>query len=436
MALNLQYLFDTIDNRDSDRGQGGFKPADSDILDSLLSLKSSHYNIWASADSTAGLPKPDDTNFGLLAYVSDRDDIVISNGSQWVTQTFLSNTAIDQKKLQGQVAGYFTYGSSSQTTNLAKYTFSSDTFVGGFADNSGLGAGPFPQGEQYQNVSRAGKSESKGYLIGGAGAPAPVNPGPTSSRIAAITSFPFASGVISREGSLIWSVEDHAVITDIKNGYVYSNGGQAGETNPITGESYRFPVANPWVIVTQSVMTYGPPPISPPSNTGNNYGHVGNSSETTGYVSGGRTVPGSPTDVNDTQKRSFPYASVTPTAEMVTDGSLFKGSTFGVGISSPTDGYHIGGYDGPGTASPFSAIQKWPFATPGSVTTDAGDLNTETYMSGGMFSETYGFILGGSGGALVNSIQRFPFSTFTTSSSVGNIAPLDPFNLKIAGTQQ
>ena len=139
----------------------------------------------------------------------------------------------------------------------------------------------------------------------------------------------------------------------------------------------------------------------------------GQSSTTHGFASGG--APGSRTLVN-----KFPFAT---DANAVDAGDLSRASSGSAGISSATDGYD---------ASHFG-IDKFPFSS-FTTATDVGDLSAYRFsIYAGQNSGDNGYTSGGvSPGVVlgnppwfpderVDVIDKFPFSSFTTATDIGNL---------------
>jgi len=163
MAINIQNLLDAISSRRDTTAGSPLKAADSDILDAIVPLATNNYNVWAVADSTTGLPTADPTNYGTLGYVTARDELVVSDGSEWVTQTFISSDVIPQPSpLQGETAFYQVAGgnTTSSGTSTGRYIdkmpYSTELF-------SSVGP-PTGSGLRYRYAS-CSQSSTHGYLM-------------------------------------------------------------------------------------------------------------------------------------------------------------------------------------------------------------------------------------------------------------------------------
>ena len=137
---------------------------------------------------------------------------------------------------------------------------------------------------------------------------------------------------------------------------------------------------------------------------------------THGYVAGGNLPPPSHTDVI----QRFAFASDGNSSDV---GDLVQGLSQAAPSNSPTHGYTAGGTQVPSTVE--DDIQKYAFAS-SSNATDVGDL-VEARFEGasGNQSLAHGYKSGGrdnipSGNAL-DTIERYPFSSDTNASDVGEL---------------
>lgn len=150
--------------------------------------------------------------------------------------------------------------------------------------------------------------------------------------------------------------------------------------------------------------------------------NMGNSSSTDGYHSGGLA----PVANNRKAINKFSFSSDgngTNIGDLTTTNASYVGKGEGAGISSPTDGYVVGGSN---PAIPeFSSIDKFPFAADGNAT-NIGDLPRTTRNHAGQNSATHGYISGGTSptipSGLNNNIEKFAFaSDTTTATDVGDL---------------
>ena len=136
---------------------------------------------------------------------------------------------------------------------------------------------------------------------------------------------------------------------------------------------------------------------------------TGQSSFTNGYASGG-----TPPAINTIEK--FPFATDGNATDV---GDLTVARFTSGGQSSATHGYTAGGY-----APEFNVIDKFPFATNGNAT-DVGDLTVARRGGGSQSSSTFGYQSGGlvapPATNFLNTIDKFPFSTDTNATDVGDL---------------
>ena len=92
------------------------------------------------------------------------------------------------------------------------------------------------------------------------------------------------------------------------------------------------------------------------------------------------------------------------------------------GQSSTTHGYATGSFIDPWPTT-TNAISKFPFAIAGGTSTDVGDLTQSRHTYGGNSSTTHGYATGGhiNSGIGLNTVDRFPFSSDTNASDVGDL---------------
>jgi len=184
--------------------------------------------------------------------------------------------------------------------------------------------------------------------------------------------------------------------------YGYSTGGinlPGGPTSVPTNTIDRFPF----------VSEVGALDVGDMSAAGG--GRAGQSSSENGYASVSSIID------------KFPFAAVTTNAVDV--GGLSNGRGTAAGQSSATYGYTSGGFT-PGIF--YNTIDKFPFSFEGTAT-DVGDISVSRYYAAGQSSTTHGYISGGSSPGVnntttqTNSIEKFPFASDTSASSVGVITP-------------
>jgi hypothetical protein len=146
------------------------------------------------------------------------------------------------------------------------------------------------------------------------------------------------------------------------------------------------------------------------------YGSEGQSSRTHGYVAGGSlNTPATPGSTNRIEK--FSFATDTNGTAI---GNLVIGVHVGGGASSTTHGYLSGGREGGSPTGLTNTIQKWPFSTDTNAT-DVGDISSSRDAGAGQSSYTHGYASGGNDSGSINTIEKWPFSTDTNATDVGDL---------------
>lgn len=140
----------------------------------------------------------------------------------------------------------------------------------------------------------------------------------------------------------------------------------------------------------------------------------GQSSADSGYCTGGRTD--SPNSGYQTAIQKFPFASDNNATD---SGDLTQNRYTSVEQTSSTHGYNSSGLTYSGGGSGATGIDKFAFASDSNAT-DAGDLYAVKYKSSGQSSSDNGYASGGSGSA-ENIIQKFPFASDSDSTDVGDL---------------
>ena len=152
--------------------------------------------------------------------------------------------------------------------------------------------------------------------------------------------------------------------------------------------------------------------------TENRSASAGQSSDTHGYTSGGTyDAPPSPnpSHINTIDKFSFAFD------ENANDvGDLTQAREFTTGQSSRTHGYTSGGRLNPPTSVFPNVIDKFPFSTDTSAS-DVGDLTQGRGRSAGQSSEVSGYTSGGGQPGDVNIIDKFPFAADASATDVGDL---------------
>jgi hypothetical protein len=138
-------------------------------------------------------------------------------------------------------------------------------------------------------------------------------------------------------------------------------------------------------------------------------GAAGQSSTSHGYGSGGITA--APARINTITK--FLFATINTSNDV---GDLTQARENPAGHSSSVSGYSAGGYLSP---APLNIIDKFPFATDTNAT-DVGDTIAVVHSGAGQSSSNFGYRTGGSPG-FVNTIEKFPFAADTNATDVGDL---------------
>jgi hypothetical protein len=141
------------------------------------------------------------------------------------------------------------------------------------------------------------------------------------------------------------------------------------------------------------------------------YSATGQSSDVSGYTSGGHTdsgvVPYGTSRDNIIDK--FPFAT-NANATNVGDLSGTGGPATPAGHSSTVSGYTAGAGN--------NVIEKFPFATDSNAT-DVGDLTVSRSSAVGQSSTVSGYTSGG--GPVSNVIDKFPFASDANATDVGDL---------------
>ena len=210
-----------------------------------------------------------------------------------------------------------------------------------------------------------------------------------------IDKFPFSTDTNSSlVGNLPIKTAIHATQSSEVSGYA-----TGGFTGPATNSIQKFTFAydEEGTLVGNLTQARG-------------YTWSGQSSTTHGYTSTGYGAP----QLNTIDR--YPFAADTNATD-VGDATIAR---FGAsGQSSSTHGYITGGYI-PGNVY-YNTIEKFPFAAATTNATDVGDLTTVRGYMAGQSSTTHGYSSGGIGPGNTNTIERFPFSSDTNGSDVGDL---------------
>lgn len=214
----------------------------------------------------------------------------------------------------------------------------------------------------------------------------------------------FANVVIQSANAFV-KVDAYPNAVGEVSGYVSGGGPALSDTNVIQ----KFPFASDSNSTDVGDLT----------NT--RTGATGQSSDVSGYTSGGLTFP--PAFRNTTDK--FPFATDTDATDV---GNLTVARVDSAGQSSSAHGYTSGGtYDAPPSPnpSPINTIDKFPFSVDIN-STDVGDLSELRELgTAGQSSRTHGYSTGGRLNPPISvrltTIDKFPFATDTNASDVGDL---------------
>ena len=230
-----------------------------------------------------------------------------------------------------------------------------------------------------------------------------------------VHSIPFASPFTS--GSVLGQVNTYAGsyragtggVTDSLGSTGFAVGGFTGTTQ---SEVDSFPFAAPF---TTSTLQGN---LRATVNLPQGYNNTAQSA-TDGRATGGYAFPNS----YDSQVHGFPFAA--PFTGDTVVAFSFDNLSFGSTSQDSTDWYTQGGYTSNGPAGARAFIYRHPFITPYSISTTIGDLITPKWGTAGHSSATDGYASGGYESAPVSAIttvETFPFSSpFTNATVAGNL---------------
>ena len=246
--------------------------------------------------------------------------------------------------------------------------------------------------------------------------------GPPGVGAGTIDKFPFATDANATDvGNLSVSRGSVAGQSSYVNGY--TSGGYT--TTPPVSFSYhnvidKFPFAS-----NSNATDVGDLTVV-------RFGVAGQSSEDSGYSSGGILSPPSPAPLSYSNViDKFPFAT---NANATDVGDLTLGRRYVSGQSSDVSGYTSGGLQIPQATPPIPAffvnnIDKFPFATDANAT-DVGDLTIISAGQTGQSSNVSGYNSGGYSRfpispltpiTVKNTIDKFPFATNANATDVGDL---------------
>ena len=291
---------------------------------------------------------------------------------------------------QGSLSGYATYSSC-----IEKFPFSSDTNATEVGCLSTPRSGVAGQSSGESGYSSAGQG---GYF----------------SYSNVIDKFPFAAdGTATDVGDAVQARALGAGQSSRINGFGYMTGGRCFNPPTVVQNTIdKFPFSSDTNASDVGELTSSRCLIS------------GQSSETDGYASGGRTVPPSVTTID-----KFPFTSDVSGTNVA---DLTVGRMGAAGHSSSQSGYAAGGQIG-GTFTFYNVIDKFPFAAD-SPATDVGDMTQTRSQASGQSSTVSGYSSGGfiqiapgpgSGSFSCNTVDKFPFSADANATDVGELTTIN-----------
>ena len=141
-----------------------------------------------------------------------------------------------------------------------------------------------------------------------------------------------------------------------------------------------------------------------------------------GYVSGGYSPSSLPPTYVDDQIQKFSFSSDSDATDV---GDLTVGRKWVSGQSSAVSGYTSGGDTSIPSTNDQTIIDKFPFASDGNAT-DVGDLTIFFQLWGrskatGQSSTDNGYTSGGQGNNYETSIDKFPFSSDSNATIIGDL---------------
>jgi hypothetical protein len=236
-----------------------------------------------------------------------------------------------------------------------------------------------------------------------------------SSTIHGYTSGGYSPSQVNTIDKFAFSADFNA--TDVGNlsQIRVSSSGQSSFTHGYTsGGILTPPFINPFNTIDKFTFYSDSNATDVGDLTQSRYHGAGQSSTLSGYTSGGYSPP----QVNTIDKFSF---AVNNNASDV--GDLTQARRHGSGQSSTTHGYLSGGTTtSPAEPGIVNTIDKFPFSTDTNAS-DVGDLTQARNGVAGQSSISSGYSSGGSTGApsIVNTIDKFPFATDTNATDVGDL---------------
>lgn len=293
--------------------------------------------------------------------------------------------------VSGTVAGFSSAGRSTtgaaHTNTVYRFPFANDSSVSSYATLTRAA---------YFHIGHS--SSVSGYNSGGDAPPFPT-------VVNTIDKFPFSAGGASSD------------VGDLTNSNLFRNAGFSSSTHgflaggtlvPFANTIQRFPFATDTNATNVGTLLAG-------RSSG-----TSQSSTTHGFVSGGYLSE------SFSEARSIERISFSTGSGISTVGNLTVTSRrYSAGHSSPSHGYTSGGSVFAFSPTVINITDKFPFATNANAT-DVGDLTLARYLMAAVNSTLSGYTIGGFNdntppGTSSNIIDKFPFSSDTNSSDVGDL---------------
>ena len=354
---------------------------------------------WISANSTLGAGE-----FGLE---TDTEKLKIGDGSTaWNDLQYITGDDATALTLivQGSSYGYTTGGTSNPAgsinstqslTQILQFSFTSD----GNATDIGDINPAVPLGRV---ASSSQTSSTHGYQSGGLYHP------PTTLGTNNIQKWSFSSPYDGSDiGDLTVPVFRPYGSSSPTDGY--SSGGRGG--SPLSAQNVhdKFPFASDGNASDVGDLTVA------------KYTAGGNSSDVASYIAGGTN--GSLYNVIE----KIPFASGGTATDV---GDLLSTHTDGGNANTTEYGYVVGGSNGGYTEANLNVIQRFSYSSDGN-STDYADLANGVHSNAGCSSTSHGYSTGGTSspaatppGAAINVIQKFPFSTASNATDVGDLTSI------------
>ena len=255
----------------------------------------------------------------------------------------------------------------------------------------------------------------------------PFSVGPSGGSATSVGVETFENVPIKHSGTQASStvaVHDHS--------YAWIIGGRSSQTSPPQTGYLRkieyYPFASD---IGGTVATSGGYP------SGYAY-HSANNSPTHGYFQNGQWsppgAPGFPSTLNLVSRYKFPYSTTTTVSLIPTpfpSYPLIEGRYQSTGVSSETDGYVIGGRDFQNPPNTYAdQIRKWPFSSDTNITNNYDTFPKEIWGASGISSTSNGYVAGGLASpapyspttVVSTTLSKFPFASDTTHSSNASLS--------------